>query len=64
MTFLNILMIFSLIAVVASLGVGLFALFRGGEFNQKYGNATMRWRVMLQGFALLTFFIILYFGKN
>jgi len=57
-------MILSLIAVVGALGFGLFGLFRGGRFNEKYGNAAMRWRVMLQGFALLIFFLILYFGKH
>ena len=28
---------------------------RGGEVNRKYGNKLMRWRVILQGIALLLF---------
>lgn len=64
MNILNIFMIVALVAVVGALGFGLFGLFKGGEFNEKYGNAAMRWRVMLQGLALLLFFLILYFGKH
>ena len=26
---------------------------RGGEFNKKYGNRLMRWRVFMQGAALV-----------
>lgn len=60
MTMLNIFMIFALLAVLASLAFGLVALFRGGEFNKKYGNAAMQWRVILQGLALVIFFILLW----
>ena len=43
----------ALLAVVAVLFAGLFAMARGGEFNRKYGNKLMRWRVALQGSAII-----------
>ncbi|MCB9957016.1 MAG: twin transmembrane helix small protein [Rhodospirillaceae bacterium] len=56
-TFSLILMAVAMAAVLASLFGGLIAMARGGEFNRKYGNRFMRWRVMLQGLALLFFAI-------
>ena len=50
-------MVLAMVAVLASLFGGLIAMARGGELNQKYGNRFMRWRVMLQGLALLFFAI-------
>lgn len=55
-----ILMIVAMIAVLASLGLGLFAMVRGGEFNKKYSNRLMQARVMLQGLAL-AFFVLAFF---
>jgi hypothetical protein len=46
------------VAMVMTLGVlfaGLFSMARGGEFNRKYGNRLMRWRVIMQGTAILLF---------
>lgn len=31
---------------------GLFAMARGGEFNEKYGNKFMQARVIMQGIAI------------
>ena len=42
-----------LAAVVLVLAVGLVGLFRGGEFNRRWGNVLMRWRVGLQALAIL-----------
>ncbi len=53
--FFFILMIIVLFLVLASLVVGLAAMIKGGEFNKKYGNKLMRWRVTLQGLALALF---------
>ena len=41
------------LATFGALGLGLFAMVRGGEFNKKHGNKLMQARVMLQGAALL-----------
>lgn len=48
------------IAMLITLGVlfaGLFSMARGGEFNRKYGNKLMRYRILAQGAALLLFAI-------
>ena len=45
-----------IIAMVMTLGVlfaGMFSMARGGEFNRKHGNRLMRWRVIMQGVALV-----------
>lgn len=44
-------------AVVVTLGMGVYGMARGGEFNKKYGNLLMRLRVILQGVALLLFIL-------
>ena len=43
----------ALAATLAVLMAGVFTMARGGEFNQKHGNRLMRWRVILQGAALV-----------
>lgn len=50
-----IMMIVAMLATLASLFIGLFAMVKGGEFNKKHGNRLMQLRVMLQGAALLFF---------
>lgn len=42
----------SLAAVTITLFVGLFALFRGGDFGRSYSNKLMRLRVVLQAVAV------------
>ncbi|MBP7701729.1 MAG: twin transmembrane helix small protein [Phenylobacterium sp.] len=43
----------SLAAVTITLFVGLFALFRGGDFGRSYSNKLMRLRVALQAVAIV-----------
>lgn len=62
-TFLNIILILSLVMVFGALAFGLFSFLRGGEFNKKHGNQAMQWRVILQGVALLIFLLILLLGR-
>ena len=50
-----IMMIVAMFATLASLGVGLFSMVRGGDFNKKHGNKIMQMRVTLQGLAILFF---------
>lgn len=45
---------------VASLGFGLYAYFKGGLIQQKYSNAAMRWRVLLQALTLVLFMLMLW----
>lgn len=54
-SFLFICMILAMLAVLASLTIGIFVMGKGGEANQKYGNKLMRLRVWLQGAALAFF---------
>jgi hypothetical protein len=42
----------ALIAVTAVLGLGIYALFRGGEFGRSYSNKLMRLRVVMQALAI------------
>ena len=62
MKILPILLAVSLAAVMLVLIVGVIAMARGGEFNRKYGQKMMRWRVGLQalavGLILLFVFVI------
>jgi uncharacterized membrane protein len=42
----------ALAGVTITLFVGLFALFRGGEFGRSYSNKLMRLRVLMQAIAV------------
>ena len=42
----------ALAAVTLVLGVGIYALFRGGEFGRSYSNKLMRLRVVMQAVAI------------
>lgn len=42
----------ALASVLAALGLGIFSMTRGGEFNAKYGNLLMRARLVTQFVAL------------
>lgn len=49
----NILIPLSLFAVVVVLLIGIYALFRGGDFGRSYSNKLMRLRVLLQFVAIV-----------
>ena len=56
--------VFSLvvIAMLLTLGVlflGLFSMARGGEFAKRNSNRFMRWRVIMQGIAVVLFLIFM-----
>jgi hypothetical protein len=51
--FFDLLITFSLLAVLTSLGFGIYALFRGGDFGRSYSNKLMRLRVVLQFVAVI-----------
>jgi nitrogen fixation-related uncharacterized protein len=42
----------SLAAVAAVLAVGIYSLFRGGDFGRSYSNKLMRLRVVMQAVAI------------
>ena len=49
---LNILILVAIAAVTATLGFGIYALYRGGEFGRSYSNRLMRLRIVLQASAV------------
>jgi hypothetical protein len=53
--FFAILLGLAMLAVLGVLIIGLISMAKGGEFNKKYGNILMRWRVGLQALALALF---------
>lgn len=60
MNLLFILLGGSLFAVLLSLGLGLFAMARGGEFAKKYSNRLMQLRIVLQAIAILLFLLAIF----
>jgi hypothetical protein len=42
----------SLLAVATVLAIGIYSLFRGGDFGRSYSNKLMRLRVVLQATAI------------
>lgn len=60
----SVLIPLALLAVVAVLVIGLVSMLKGGEFNAKYGNRLMRWRVILQAAAVILIVLYLVAGKN
>ena len=63
-SFLTLMLALAMLAVLATLGIGLFSMVKGGEFNKKYGNKLMRLRVFLQGLALALFALVLLSGPQ
>ena len=51
-TVFNILIPVTIAAVFVTLCVGIFALFKGGQFGRSYSNKLMRLRVVLQAVAV------------
>ena len=47
------LLAIAMLSVLGVMGLGIFSMAKGGEFNKKYGNKIMQARVGLQGLALL-----------
>ncbi len=49
----SILIPLALLAVTATLGFGLYSLFRGGEHGRSRSNKLMRLRVLMQFIAVI-----------
>ena len=50
---IDILIAVAMLAVVASLGLGIFSFLMGGEANRENSNRFMRYRVMSQAAAIV-----------
>lgn len=66
MQLFDILIVLALAAVTATLGFGLYSLFRGGDYARSHSNRLMRLRVALQAAAvvLLTLGMIFKAGRG
>jgi hypothetical protein len=53
----------ALVLVATTLGLGIYSLFRGGEFAQKWSNKLMRLRVLLQFCAILVLLAAMIWGR-
>jgi hypothetical protein len=64
-SFVTVLLVLAMAAVVVVLVVGIFNMARGGEFNRRQSNRLMRMRVGFQVLALVLFGILLFLtGKG
>lgn len=52
-----ILMVVAMGVTLAILVTGIVAMARGGEFNAKWSNRLMRYRIVAQGIAIVMFAI-------
>ena len=52
-TVINILIAIAMLAVIASLGMGVFSMLKGGEYGRANSNRFMRYRVMSQAVAIV-----------
>jgi drug/metabolite transporter (DMT)-like permease len=64
MDIFDILILIALLAVVITLGLGFYSLYRGGEFGRSYSNKLMRLRVVLQFVAVLLILAGFYFHHH
>jgi hypothetical protein len=58
-TLLQILLGIAMIAVVGVLATGIISFVAGGEFNRRYANLLMRWRVITQAVAIVIVLLLL-----
>ena len=63
-TLFDILIPVSLFVVVAILFVGIYALFRGGDFGRSYSNKLMRLRVLAQAIAILVLLAAFWWSRH
>jgi hypothetical protein len=61
---LHIVLALTLVAVAATLGLGFYSLFRGGEFGRTWSNRLMRLRVALQFTAILILAAVFWLKQN
>jgi len=55
---LKLLLGLALVAVVGVLATGIVGFIKGGEFNRKYGNRLMRFRVGCQAIAVILILLL------
>ena len=60
----EILISISLIVVALILFWGIITMTRGGEYNKNKSNIIMRYRIIFQAIAIITFIVILLLRNN
>lgn len=63
-TLFDVLIPVALLAVLLTLGYGLYTLYRGGEFARSRSNKLMRLRVLLQAVAVAVLVAAFWWRKN
>lgn len=63
-TLFNVLIPLALLAVTATLGWGIYSLYRGGEYARSRSNKLMRLRVVLQAVAIIILVIAFWWRKQ
>ncbi len=58
-TLFIILTVVFMLATLATLGIGVVGMGKGGEFNRRNSNRLMRLRVIFQGLAIASFLLFL-----
>lgn len=61
---LHVMLGIALVAVATALALGVYSMFRGGEFGRKWSNRLMRIRVALQFAAILVLAAALWWGHR
>lgn len=61
---LNVLLPIALGAVFITLCLGIYSLFRGGDFARSHSNKLMRLRVALQFVAVVVLMAAFYFNRD
>ena len=56
----KIILFLALAIVTAILGWGVLTMARGGEYNVKYSNRIMRYRIIFQAIALVVILILIW----
>ena len=59
-----VFLIICLIALVSVLSWGVITMGIGGQYNSKWSNKIMRYRVVIQAIALLVFVLLLAISSN
>lgn len=62
--FATILMIAAMAITVLILFTGVVSMAKGGEFNRKWSNRLMRYRIVAQAVALAMFALAIFLIKN
>lgn len=63
-TIFTVFLILAMAATVGALVWGLIGMARGGEFNARWSNKMMRYRVLFQAIALAIFGILVMLSKG